>query len=292
MKIRSLVPWHGAKRKKELLAPIRTAIGRPLVLVEPMCGSCAVSLSVEADVHVVNDLHLDLFNLMRCVQDEDACGWMVERLAAMAMSEDQMRACQFALEKGGELDPASIPNPQRALAYLYVCWTGCNGFAGTIGLEPWFNVRFSGGGGDPAARLRAVLESMPVWWQRMRHWTITNRDCFEMMTSLRETADRSGMAIYLDPPYHPDSRSGPDYKHEFRTATLFSSEDDHARVEELARSFRHARIVVSYYDCEAVRSLYRKDRGGWFITENTCQKSLSSASESSSEAPELIIVRN
>lgn len=43
-KIGGITPWYGAKRSPGLLRPILAEIGRPAMLVEPFCGSCAVSL--------------------------------------------------------------------------------------------------------------------------------------------------------------------------------------------------------------------------------------------------------
>lgn len=73
--------------------------------------------------------------------------------------------------------------------------------------------------------------------------TILNRDAFAL---LERVEDRAGTAIYVDPPY---LEKGARYIHDFEPG-------DHARLAELLGRFRHARVVVSYYDHPSLYELY------------------------------------
>ncbi len=67
MEIKALAPWFGSKRT---LAPrIVEAIGKHTVYWEPFAGSMAVLFSKpQVSAETVNDLHGDLVNLARCIQ--------------------------------------------------------------------------------------------------------------------------------------------------------------------------------------------------------------------------------
>jgi site-specific DNA-adenine methylase len=285
MKLTGIAPWYGAKRKAELRNPILRLIGQPVVLVEPFCGSCAISLAAKADVHIVNDLHLDLFNLAMCLKDQSTAMSVYGAVNRLLFSEEVFR------DMVGQLQSCRVervPDPARAVAFLYVSWTGHNGFAGTT-VEPRFNVRFSGGGGDPATRWRSVGESVPEWHQRMRTWTILNRDAFGVIES---TSDREGTVLYIDSPYHRVARSDATYYHDFVPPSLFNSLDPHLRLRNLLKTFTKAKVIISHYDCEPIREMYSGPE--WQIEKNTQTKSIAQAQKGrddadDQEAPEIII---
>lgn len=285
MKLNGIAPWYGAKRKAELRRPIIQRIGSPVVLVEPFCGSCAVSLATKADVHIVNDLHMDLYNLAVVLAHPELSVELQEAVNRTLFSEGMfMSQLQVLQESFG---PKEVPDLARAFAYTYVCWSGHNGFAGTT-VEPRFNVRFTGGGGDPAARWRSVGESIPEWHKRMRTWTILNRDAFELIESI---PDKPGTVIYVDSPYHRVARSNATYYHDFVGPSLFDPIDPHARLRDTLARFTETLVVISHYDCQPIRDLY--SGSSWKIEENTQTKTIAQASMDGAaeehEAPEIII---
>lgn len=87
-----------------------------------------------------------------------------------------------------------------------------------------------------------------------------------------------------------ESRSSGDYLHEFHEGNpLFGEAGDHERLAGLLRGFSHARVVVSYYDCERVRRLY----DGWRFIDCRRNKNLHAQNgrgPRQSEAPEVLIV--
>lgn len=277
-KIKSLAPWYGAKRKKVISDKIIFLLGKPKLFVEPFCGSCAVSLSIpfQPSTHIVNDLHSDLINVARCLAEQGEL--LVEKVSNMLFCED------LFLFNVNKLNTQHfiMPDLDRAAAYLYVSWCGVNGFAGTVQeiQKPRFAKRYSASGGDGAKRWISVMDSMPLWQQKMRRWTILNDDAF---TVLKKIKDDESTSVYVDSPYHQQARSQAKYVHDF-------TQEQHEELEESLRRFNKARLVISHYDCEAIRDLYTPEKG-WLIDECSMTKNIANATGKTSEAPELLITR-
>jgi DNA adenine methylase len=170
---------------------------------------------------------------------------------------------------------------------------GRNGTAGTARLDYQIAVRWTKGGGSPTVRFRNAVDSLPAWHQRLKNVVILRRDALQIIDRFEDVKET---AIYADPPYEAVTRStgsvkngrGGKYLHEFdHSAGMFG--DDHQRLADALRGYRNARIVVSYYDCQRIRDLYK----GWTFIEHTRQKHLHAQNGRGArpkEAPEILIV--
>lgn len=295
--ITAIAPWFGGKRT---LAPrIVCELGKHKNYFEPFCGSMAVLIEKQpARQETVNDLHGDLTNLARVLAGEIQAIGLYERLARVIVSDALLADAHAAIAT--DLEPEGPPQLERAFWYFLQCWTMRNGVAGTNVGEPrgvgtQLAVRYTANGGSAAVRFRNAVESIPTWHERLRNVVILNRDAFRVIPKIDDVAST---AVYVDSPYVAESRSGFDgagaqsrYKHEFshaRVDALFCS-DDHARLAEQLKAFKHARIVVSYYDCARVRDLYRE----WTFVDCTTRKRLNYANGVGSrdeDAPEVLII--
>jgi len=87
MKVKAIVPWYGSKRT---IAPeIVREIGPHRCYWEPFCGSMAVLLAKpKATMETVNDLHGDLINLARHIQDRAAAPALYRRLRRVWFCQD------------------------------------------------------------------------------------------------------------------------------------------------------------------------------------------------------------
>lgn len=87
MECTALAPWFGSKRT---LAPVIVAeIGDHHTWFEPFCGGLAVTLAKpKARMECANDLHGDLTNLARCVQDRQLGPALYRRCRRMWMCEE------------------------------------------------------------------------------------------------------------------------------------------------------------------------------------------------------------
>jgi DNA adenine methylase len=291
-KIKAIVPWFGGKRT---MAPdVVIELGKHTQYFEPFCGSMAVLFAKEpSQKETVNDLHGDLVNLARVIQHRDCAEELYDKLQRVLVTEDLLEQARAELGNG-EFPPigATVTLPERAYWYFIASWMGRNGTAGTARVDYQIAVRWTKGGGSPTVRWRNAVESLPWWHQRLRNVVILKRDAFNIVGRFEDVKET---AIYADPPYHGNSRSGNQkngrggtYMHEFRHSDpLFG--DDHKRLAEILRGYRKARVVVSYYDCPQIRELYE----GWTFVEHTRQKHLHAQNGRGArpkEAPEILII--
>lgn len=307
MKVRALVGWFGGKRT---LAPmIVKELGKHTQYFEPFCGSMAVLLGKpKSQKETVNDLHCDLINLGRVLQNQDAAEHLYEHLQTLLFSEDILFQAQGHIDK--PFPPFKIKAPEdctsammeRAYWYFIASWYGRNGTAGTERIDYQLSVRWTKNGGSPTVRWKNAVGSIPAWHERLLNVVILHRDAFDIINNFEDVKET---AIYVDSPYHENTRgkkvkngAGGTYLHEFvHTAPaampLFAGDDDekdqHTLLAEALKKYKRARIVVSHYDCPEIRELYQ----GWTITEHTRQKHLYSQNGRGARpktAPEILII--
>lgn len=238
MKIKSIVPWFGSKRT---LAPqIVEIIGSHRVYWEPFCGSMAVlMLKPACEMETVNDLHGDLINLARVIQDKDLGFQLYDKLSRTLYAEQLWRESKERWISGTNGEP----DINRAYDYFVVSWMGINGVSGTARCNYQFALRWCAGGGQGAKRWRSVMDSMPAWHKRLQNVVIIQRDAFEILDNIK---DERGVVIYCDPPYFDKSDK---YIHDFTA-------EQHEQLARSLRRFNKARVVVSYYDTPKLKSLY------------------------------------
>lgn len=286
-KIRAIAPWFGGKRT---LAPlIVQELGEHTQYFEPFCGSMAVLFAKEpSQKETVNDLHGDLVNLARVIADDNWAPQLYERLQRVVLCEALLDDARRWLEGRPECcDPG-----WWAYWFFLASWMGRNGTAGSARQDYQLAVRWTNGGGSPTVRWRNAVESLPWWHRRLQNVVILQRDAFSFIHKLE---DAPGTAIYADPPYHASTRGkikdgdGGKYLHEFNHVDSLLEQDDHARLAEILRTYKRARVVVSYYDCPRIRELY----AGWTFVECGRQKNLARQNgkgTTEGEAPEVLII--
>lgn len=268
----ALAPWFGGKRT--LAADIVAALGPHRCYWEPFCGSMAVLLNKPpANMETVNDLHGDLVNLARVVQDEDLSGRLYWRLRRTITADSLFRESLSAVRSGPA--PAE-PSVDRAYHYFVVSWMGMGGVAGTPHHSTGFARRFSSKGGAPGPRFVGAVESLPWWHERLRPVVILSTDGLELCERVE---DRVGTVIYADPPYLV---KGAKYVHDFRP-------EHHNRLAAALCRFKHTRVVVSYYRHPDLARLYP----GWKVVDVTVAKAMVNTGERTegrTDAPEVLLI--
>ncbi len=295
MKVKALAPWFGGKRT---LAPeIVKQLGAHRQYFEPFCGSMAVLFAKQrSQKETANDLHGDLVNLARVVQDRESAEQLYDRLARTLFSEGLLEEAKHILadDWANELASDTPVGIDRAYWYFLASWMGRNGTAGTARQDYQIAVRWTQSGGSPTVRWRNAVDSLPQWHERLRNVVILRRDAFRILDRFE---DADATAIYVDPPYVIDgkSRSGVKsrgdsshtYKFEFNHEATIFEQDDHERLRDVLNEYKQARIVVSYYDCPRVRELY----DGWTFLDHARAKHLCNVGgRSAAKAPEVLIV--
>lgn len=267
--IKSIAPWFGSKRS---LAPaIVQELGPHQAYFEPFCGSMAVLFAKDRSPHeTVNDLHGDLINLAMVLASprySDLCTF-IQRILCCEKLFDLAKATFVAQEAHVPGSPAEVrgEHVDRALVYLVVSWMGRNGVSGTARQNYQMAIRWTHGGGGGGRRFVSATQSIPAWHQRLREVTILNRDGFELIEKID---DQAPIAVYVDPPYLPETCGSGDGSHGSRYEHDFA-EEDHSRLAEAVGRFKKARVVVSYYWDERLLKLYP----GWTIRKMFRQKHL------------------
>jgi DNA adenine methylase len=295
--INSILPYFGGKRTMadrivaECCRPDGSA---PKTFWELCCASMAVSLAMpRCSHHHVVDLHGDVINLARVIQDRKQGPELYRRLRRVLNHEGLFAEAKAAIESdqpetGGGLfgaggsDRPSLSPVDRAFTYFIVSWQGRNGAAGTKRVNYQPSIRWTGGGGHSAIRYTNAVRSIPAWRRRLADVSILQRDIFDVLPKI---ADEAGTSIYIDPPYLRDgtSRTGScEYLHEFNPA-------DHEKLASTLCRFKSARVVVSYYDHPLLRDYYP----GWTLVDCTTQKNLHVQNRRGvgrCEAPEVLLI--
>ncbi|MBP3957793.1 DNA adenine methylase [Gemmata sp. G18] len=102
--------------------------------------------------------------------------------------------------------------------------------------------------GEASAWLGAV-EGLGEVHRRLIRVVIENRPAVEVMRG----HDVKGCLMYCDPPYPAGTRSSPDVYGEYEMT------DDHRAFLAVAKSIKHAKVLISGYPCE----LYDKALKDW-----------------------------
>jgi DNA adenine methylase len=217
-------------------------LGEHRVYWEPFCGSCAALLAKEPCVmETVNDLHGDLINLARVIQDKEMGFRLYDKLRRTLYAEDLFKEAKERWISQTEI--SNEPDIDRAYDYFIASWMGMNGVSGTARYNCQFAIRWCSGGGQGGKRWISVLESMPAWHRRLQNVVIIRRDAFEVLDNIK---DEKGTAIYCDPPYFDKSNK---YIYDF-------SEGDHKRLSQSLQRFKQSKVIVSYYDDTRLESFY------------------------------------
>ncbi len=277
MLIGVLSSWFGSKRN---LAPaIAEELGPHVCYWEPFCGSMAVLLfKLAVSQETVNDMHGELINLARVIQDPCLGPLLYRRCRRVFACREFMEEAAARFRARGNRPAGDTPDLDRAYDYFLASWLGRNGVAGTQSFNQGFSRRFTKKGGHSGTRWCSAVDSIPAWRERMRSVTILSEDAFGLIERIE---DATGIAIYCDPPYLAETRSSgagfgrghgsSKYVHDFAA-------EDHDRLAASLRRFTRARVVVSYYDHPDLAELYP----GW--TQRKIEVSKAMASQGSRAA--------
>jgi DNA adenine methylase len=275
MPIKALAPWFGSKRT---LGPVIVAeLGKHTGFWDVFCGGLSILFAKpRCTIEVVNDLHRDLFNLAKVLQDRRLKRELQSRAMRTLFHESFLVEVRERMIAHPAVD--AVPNVDRAMDYLVLSWFGRNGQAGLANTERNARacIRYTPFGGQPGRRWVSVTQSIGAWARRLSGVTMLNRDGFEL---LERICDQSGTAIYCDPPYIKKSDR---YVHDFEP-------EDHKRLAAILSRFKSARVVVSYYDHPDLAGLYP----GWTVVKQTMAKATSHVAkrgENNSVAYEVLLI--
>lgn len=269
-----IAPWFGSKGG--LSRWIVPYFGEHAEYWELFCGSMAVLMAKPVCLkEYANDMHWDLTNLARVIQDPVA-GPRFYRRVRRTLVCDGILADSSAIITGSCL-LGDGPDVERAYHYFVVSWMGRRGLAGTVEEQKTqergtidYSRKDNG-----TVRWRSCVQSIPQWHRRLANVAILNRDAFEIVDKI---IDRPGTVIYADPPYF---EAGNKYSHAF-------AENSHERLVGALSRFKHAMVVVSYYEHPEVLALWPEAQ--WVHLRRRVNKNLSHVTGQTSHATEMLLI--
>jgi len=237
------VRWYGGKgHMARKLVPL---IPPGRVYCEPYCGAASLFWHLRPrPVEVLNDLHSEIVNLFRTLQDPALFDELAHRLAWTPYSLAEFRKA-LAMEYAEELSAVD-----RAWAFFVRQNQGFSGIAETEG--NWGRDFGSGCGmAKTTSDWRSRLATLGWWHERLTRVQLDCRDALEVIRYW----DSPETVYYVDPPYAADTRAKGKhnvYRHE--------ADDEHHRALVALLLGIQGNAVVSGYASPLYASL---DAAGW-----------------------------
>lgn len=214
---------------------------------EPFGGAFSVGLrKPRAKAEIWNDLDETLVHLMRVLRDPDQSAELIRLLALTPYAR-------------GEFDAAYEPTDdpvERARRTIVRSFMGF-GSDGTSGVyKTGFRANVTSNLKLPAQEWAAYPEALQLIVERIRGVVIEQCDAFDLM----KRVDGPGTLHFVDPPYHPKTRSAGNrrrgagyhvYEHEL-------SEEDHVRLLGCVQELKGMVVLCGY-----PLDLYDEALAGW-----------------------------
>lgn len=197
--------------------------------VEVCAGSASVLLAKPAvPLETLNDLNGEVVNFFRVVRDPSQREALIEAVAFTPYARS------VAADARGRRDDVTGDEVERALDFLIRM---------NLPVVPdragWqFVSSAKSARGQRTARWEALPDTIAMVGLRLARVQI---DQIDMVTCV-ERYDKPGSLLFIDPPYHPDSRPG-------STVTYHTEaiEADHARLMDAVGSVKHASVAITHY---------------------------------------------
>lgn len=233
-------------------------------------GSGAVIMNSGFTKRIYNDICGDVVNFFRVVADDELRPKLLQKLKHTPMSREIFNDLNSHYLKGGHsfegLNPVS-----RAFAIFYRSSFAFGGKVKNGGFSATLADR------DGCKEIKRYFGLLRDFAKLGNFWksTVIEQMSFDDLIELY--GSRSEMVFYCDPPY-------------VSTEGYYSRVFSHAQHFTLSTLLTAvpAAAVVSYYDCELVRDLYREE-DGWKFTEIEATKNSMGKSKHHTKVIELLI---
>lgn len=232
--VTALLPYFGSNRMNAKF--VAGIFEREKWIGIPFCGGLSEVYHMRnARTIVCNDSNRLLINLCEILQGKDGVRLRRE-LGRLPFHPDTI---SWAKEK-------LLFGPHRgydaAKAYFIVGWMTRSGACGTNReLKSTQSVRWEAAGGDSVVRFQSAVSALREWHNIMRRVTFV---CMDALEFLSKCHDDESCGIYCDPPF---PGVGDNYKHSV----------NHEILETTLRGFDHCRILVRYYNDDAIAKIYK-----------------------------------
>lgn len=269
MKVKPFLKWAGGKSKLvpfiKTNMPDRAPIRR---LIEPFAGSAALSMALDFDSYLLNDINADLINLYWILKQEKH--GFIDFARSFFSLENNRENCFYALREQFNNSQDLV---ERSALFVYLNRHAFNGLC-RYNSKGEFNVPFG-------------RYSSPYFPEEEMQGFIYKSDRIELMcgdfkAALKMAGD--GDVVYCDPPYAPLS-----------TTTSFTAYakggfgiDDQNRLASIARQASELAegVLISNHDTEFTRKIYQGAR----IETIDVQRNIAARGSSRQKVGELLAI--
>jgi len=197
--------------------------------IEVFGGGASVLLGKERfGVEIYNDLEKNVYSLFKVLADKNLFLKFKERCDISLYSRDLRE--EYRKDLKNDLDIVD-----RAYKYFYVNRTSVNGIGGFSVSTSCIRRNMSKSTSD----FLSTIDGLYELHDRLSSVIIENKDGIELIKKY----DRSNVFMYLDPPYHHDSRTSARY------ACDMNNEQQIIFLDTILK-LKHTKILLSGYNCE------------------------------------------
>lgn len=266
---RPFLKWAGSKSK--LIPWIARAIPQTARrLIEPFAGSAALSLALDFEAYVLNDINRDLIHLYQTLKIEKTAFIDYARSFFTAEHNQENRFYDLRAQFNGSDDIF-----ERSALFLYLNRHGFNGLC-RYNRAGQFNVPFGRYRAPyfPEAEMRHFIE-------KSERFTLL---CGDFQTAFHQ-ANRDDI-IYCDPPYVPLSATASFTAYAQKGFTL----NEQRQLAQMAQQTapRVKSILISNHDTDFTRALYHGARLNCF----SVRRSIAARGNCRKKVKELLAIYN
>lgn len=208
--------------------------------IEPFGGSGAVlfNLPKPYPIEIYNDLEENVYSLFKVLTDKELFFEFKQKCDLTFFSE------QLNREYKEKLKLKDISLLDRAFMYFYVnrsSYSGVGTFTSSTSIRRNMCKQVSD--------YLSTVDNLYNVHDRISKVVIHNRDALNLI----EKFDKKNTVMYLDPPYHHDTRTGARYK-------VDMDDEQHKKMIQLLIDIKEAYVILSGYDNEGYGVL---EKNGW-----------------------------
>ena len=185
-------------------------------------------------VEVYNDIYENVYSLFKVLSDKSMFDEFKHK-CDLALYSSQIKA-----ELKADLK-SSLSMVDRAFAFWYVNRTSYNGVGGMNIMKV-----IRRGMSKSTSDFLSSVDKLKELHDRLSAVIVLNEDSIKLIQRM----DSSSAFMYLDPPYHPSTRSSGDYVHDY-------TEQDHETLISTVLTLK-GKILISGYDCKEYDRLLSK----------------------------------
>lgn len=266
---KSFLKWAGGKSKLASFIESKMSETRGKRLVEPFAGSAAISLALEFDAYLLNDINTDLINLYRTLASEKQD--FIQYAKSFFIPENHLEDAFYQLR---DRFNGSQDITERSAIFIYLNRHAFNGLC-RYNKKGLFNVPFGHYKKPPLFPEKGMQDFL----SKSDRMVFQNLDFKEIIINTN-----SNDIIYCDPPYVPLNETASFTAYSQGSFNL----DDQTQLADLVRTQapQTSGILISNHDTPFTRKIYQTAQ----IEELDVQRNIAAKGSSRKKVKELLAI--